>query len=210
MPSTPEDPDLLTSMHVQRAVHGDEDSIAWLISRLAPVLLAQAEWRLGPMLRRHYDPHDLVHEAWLVLLPRMATLPPRDGRMTPVLLRFLSTTILSKARNLLRREARRSLDEGSAAEQDAPEPAGPRSEVVSAVVRSERDSSVRAALEELPEEDRKLVLMRGVEQLPAEDVAAQLSISRDALSKRYRRALARLCERLPGSVFDELTGQETE
>lgn len=203
----PADPVMLTSLHARKAADGDRSSIEWLVGRFQPLLLAQADWRLGPVLRRTCDPCDLVHEAWLVLLPRLQELPARDGRLTPVLLRFLSTTILGKVRNLLRREVRRGTsgnvdlgDEGSEIV------GGPRSEVVSAVVRRERGCQVREALDALADTDREIVLLRGIEQLDAGLVADRLAISREAVSKRYRRALARLCEQLPDSVFEELSG----
>ncbi|MCR9245248.1 MAG: sigma-70 family RNA polymerase sigma factor [bacterium] len=200
------DPGQLTSQHVRRAVDGDAASMSWLIERLNPLLIAQARWRMGAALSRVCEPADLVHEAWLVLLPRLDTLPPRDGRMTPVLLSFLSTTILHKTQNLLRREARRRLQTGSAGDGEDPllELGGPQSEVVSAVVRREAETQIREALEELNEQDREILLMRGIEQQETEAVMELLGLSRDAVYKRYARALTRLRERFPNSVFDEL------
>ncbi|MCK5942332.1 MAG: sigma-70 family RNA polymerase sigma factor [Planctomycetes bacterium] len=210
----PIDPAALTTVHVRRAAAGDAGSVEWLVERLTPLLLSQAEWRMGPLLRRSYDPRDIVHEAWMVLLPRIEQLAPRDGRLTPVLLKFLSSTILGKVRNLLRREIRRLGDGGGrsgAAAAGAGQPetlAGPRSEVVSSVVRRERVCQVTEALAALPEIDREVLLLRGIEQLEPADVAERLGISRDALSKRYRRALARLGEAMPDSVFSELVPDE--
>lgn len=199
--SAPE-PGLATSLHAQRAVAGDATSLAWLVERLSPLLLAQAAYRMGPELRRICEPADVVNEAWLVLLPRLRTLPARDGRMTPVLLSFLSTTILNKLNALLRRELRRRmhLDQEAA----VLDPVPPANEVVSSVVRRETRSQVRDALDELPGEDREILLLRGVEQLPAEQVAAMFGVSREVVYKRYQRALEKLRGRLPGSVFAEL------
>lgn len=201
------DPGMLTSLHARKAAGGDRDSIEWLVDRLNPLLLAQAAWRLGPNLRRTCDPCDLVHEAWLVLLPKLDTLPLRDGRLTPVLLRYLSTTILGKVRNLLRREARRS---GPTIGDDDSDPmlAGPRSEVVSAVVRRERVCQVQTCLQQLSEADQQIVMLRGIEQFDTALVAERLGITPDAVSKRYQRALRRLSEQLPGSVFSELSGAD--
>src|SRR5262245_40615244 len=50
------DPDAVTSIHVQRAKHGDEASLDWIVRRFTPLLLAQARYRLGASLRAHYDP----------------------------------------------------------------------------------------------------------------------------------------------------------
>ena len=43
---------------------------------------AQAEYRLGPRLRRHVDPDDMVQEVWATALPRLPELgecPPPSG-----------------------------------------------------------------------------------------------------------------------------------
>ena len=204
----PDDPGPLTSLHVHRAIDGDSESMSWLIARLNPLLIAQARWRLGPELRRTCDPADLVHEAWLVMLPRLDSLPPRDGRMTPVMLSFLSTTILRKAQNLLRREARRrvhSIDGiGGDDEAKAFDLGGPQSEVISAVIRREAGNQVRDALEELSEQDREVIVLRGIEQHDSDEVAEMLGLPRNSMYKRYTRALKRLRERLPDSVFGEL------
>ncbi|HEX5054005.1 MAG TPA: sigma-70 family RNA polymerase sigma factor [Planctomycetota bacterium] len=199
----------VTSLHVHRAISGDVTSTSWLVERLNPLLLAQASWRLGSELRRSCDPEDLVHEAWLVLLPRLPSLPARDGRMTPVLLSFLSTTILHKVHNLLRHAARRRVapDHRSSDDTTPPEPEGPRSEVIRAVVRRETACRVRAALDELDARDREIVLLRGIEQQPPEDVAGLVGSTNGAVCKRYQRALAKLRARLPDSVFAELIEQ---
>lgn len=193
---------------MHRAIGGDADSMSWLIARLNPLLIAQANWRMGPELRRVCDPADMVHEAWLVTLPRLNSLPPRDGRMTPVILSFLSTTILRKTQNLLRREARRRVHatEGSNEDRDAPQfdLGGPQSEVISSVVRRETGSQVRQALEELSEQDREVIVLRGIEQHDSDAVAEMLGLPRNSMYKRYSRALTRLRERLPDSVFGEL------
>ena len=80
----------------------------------------------------------------------------------------------------------------------------PRSEVIASVVRREMSCQVQDALAELPDQDREIILLRGIEQQDPEIVAQLYDISRGALSKRYNRALARLRQRLPDSVFAEL------
>ena len=50
---------------------------------------------------------DLVQEVWAVALPRLKDLVPRDDRLTPVLVRFLSQTLLNIYCNLMRKHIRR-------------------------------------------------------------------------------------------------------
>ena len=47
-PETPPDNgDQLTTFHVRRAREGDAPSLEWIVNRFAPVLLANARYRLG-------------------------------------------------------------------------------------------------------------------------------------------------------------------
>jgi RNA polymerase sigma factor (sigma-70 family) len=79
-----------------------------------------------------------------------------------------------------------------------------QSGVVSRALRNERHEAVREALDSLEPKDREVVLLRGVEQVPAKAAAVVIGVSEEAVSKRFRRALAKLRARLPGSVFDEI------
>lgn len=193
-------PGQATSMHVNRAIDGDSRSLDWLVERLDPLLQAQASYRMGPIQQRICDPRDVVQEAWLVLLPRLGSLPPRDGRMTPVLLSFLSTTIINKLNNVLRAELRRDNHEAEAAhaQPDALD------EVAARVEQRETQTHVNEAIAELVTQDREILILRGIEQRPADEVAQLLDLSKHAVHKRYSRALERLRARLPHSVFGEL------
>lgn len=193
-------------MHVARAASGDRDSVEWLVARLSPLLRSHAEYRLGTVLRRHYDPDDLVHDAWLAALPRLGDIGNDEARRgTPSLLRYLSNTIVYRIGKLARRHARGAAAGGGDVAE--PPPNELPAEITGAVTRAargEQHETLRACLAELDDGDREIVLLRGVEQLSAKAAAAMLGIGVEAAHKRYQRALARLRERLPDSVFDEL------
>lgn len=191
------EPGALTTMHVRRAVAGDGDSLEWLAQRLTPLLVSHARYRLGNLTSR-FDPEDLVNDAWVVALPRLADLTAREGRLTPVLLRFLSTVVVNRVRNLLQERARH----GTHGPLD--EVAAERSGAATQAMRMERSTVVHAAIAELEEADREILLLRGVEQVTAKVAALVVGISVDAVNKRYQRALSRLRANLPGSVFDEV------
>lgn len=200
--------DEITSLHVRRAVDGNQASVSWLVERLNPLLLMQARWRMRGQLAGICEPADLVQEAWIVLLPRLPELEHRDGRLTPVLLRFLTSSIVRKLHNLLRREARRRIHNGNDDDNRSdPDPIHPATGVVSGIVRGERQCQVRDALDSLTADDRAAIVMRGIEQQELPNVAAHFGVTVKAMSKRYTRALARLRERLPESVFAELADE---
>jgi RNA polymerase sigma-70 factor (ECF subfamily) len=197
----------LTTFHVRRAIGGDAQSLAWMVARLSPLLLAQASYRLGATLRRMIDPEDLVNDAWLVALRKLPELSVRDGHHTPVLLRFLSTTLLYRINNLVKRHLRgEAVTMAAVAGQTDPldRVAAENTGVVTRVVREELRSEVTRCMTELDEQDREILLLRGIEQQPTATVALVLGISPGAVSMRYSRALERLRQSLPGSVFDEL------
>jgi RNA polymerase sigma-70 factor (ECF subfamily) len=207
-----EDSEELTTLHVRRATDGDPASIAWIIDRFTPALLTQAQFRLDRHLRGLYDPEDLLQDVWAVMLPRLGDLTPRDGRLTPVLLRFLSTALLNRYGTLIQKHIAgkplRAHDvavPGSAPRGDPCEqlPAE-QTTVVTKAVRHEATTRLLAALTELSESDREIIVLRGLEQTSIRTVAQLLRITENAASVRYHRALHRLRERLPDSVFAEL------
>jgi RNA polymerase sigma factor (sigma-70 family) len=190
----------LTTHHVRRAVDGDRASLEWLAGRLTPLLVAQVAYRMGPALRSTYDAEDLVQDAWLVILPRLDDLVARGGRLTPVLLEFMSRTLRHTVRNLMRKQARA----GEATRTPVESVAADASGVVTRACRGELRSLVREHIQELDPIDREVLIVRGVEQLPNRAAAALLGLGPSALAMRYRRALDRLRDALPGSVFAEL------
>jgi RNA polymerase sigma factor (sigma-70 family) len=188
---------------VRRARRGDSESVAWLVERFAPLLMAQATYRLRDLPRSLYDAEDLVQDAWIAALPRLPDLPARDTRYTPVLMRFLSTALLNRSNTLLQKHVMgkplRDTTTGvlsKLVEQT--------SAVVSRTARSEAYAALRTALDELSARDQEIVVLRGIEQNRNETVAKLLDLKPNTVAVRYRRALERLRKKLSGSVFDEL------
>ncbi|MEZ5965385.1 MAG: sigma-70 family RNA polymerase sigma factor [Planctomycetota bacterium] len=198
----PADPTPPTSLFARRALHGDRDGLSVLMARLRPLLLAQIRYRLGPSLLRQHDPEDVLHDAWLVAIPRLGDLEDEGRRATPTVLSFLGTTILHVVRNLARAAARQPTTATA-------EPAALATGVVTACVRRERDQRVQQAIAALTEPDRAALVLRGIEQQPLPAVARLLGISTEAAGKRYRRALVRLRRSLPRELVAELTAAAT-
>jgi RNA polymerase sigma factor (sigma-70 family) len=203
----PADP---TSFHVQRAETGDPVSLEWVVRRFSPVLLAQAKFRLGARLRTLIDPEDLVSEVWAIALRRLAELGTRDGRKTPVLLRFLTTTLLNRVNDLVKTEikgprGRHRPAPGDAVVSDALAaiPAESKS-IISSILSRERDDALTTAIDGLDPLDKQVVFLRGIEQNSGATVARLLDTTEKAVSMRYRRALGRLRVLLPDSIFSEL------
>lgn len=205
-----EDETDVTTVLLSRACKGDRESQGQLVARLTPLLLLQVDVRLKDQLRPYVSSEDVVQEAWRVTLPKLADLEKKSGRMTPVLLKFLGTTIAFTLMNLWRRHVKGKpliLREGGSGESSAPAPLDHvpvDGDASAAVVRKERAGHVMEALRALKSEDQQILVLRAVECRPNGEVAEMLGIVPSAVSMRYSRALERLKARLPGSLFEDL------
>ena len=189
-----------TSFHTRAAADGQRESLNWLVQRFTPLLLAQAERRMGAVLRRHHDPEDLVNDVWSIAVPRLSGLEMSDQRHASVLAKFLGTTLLRRVRDLARRH------------RDAPEPIGEREQnlpdeitgIVTNITRREQRNFVWECLSELDDADRDVVIFRGIEQRPHREIAALMGIEVGTVAVRYHRALKKLRLSFPKSVFEDL------
>lgn len=197
----------LTSFHVRKARGGDEESLAWLIERLSPLLREAAQYRLGKKLRRLYDPEDIVNDVWVTALPRLHELSARDARFTPVLLKFLSTTLMYRVNNLVQKHI-----QGKPVQKLALPEADPLDElearttgIVRRASRKETGDIVRRGLDLLEPKDRELLVLRGIEQHSYSEIATVLGVDAKTLAVRFQRALEKLRRQLPGSIYEELS-----
>ena len=203
-----QEPHGLTSYHVGQARSGDAESLAWLIARLSPLLIQDAHYRMGKVIRELYDPEDIVHDVWLATIPRLGDLSARDGRYTPVLLKFLSKTLLYRINNLIAKHVsgkpvrKRFQDTAAADPVDALEARD--TTILTRLQRDETWEAVTQAIDDLPVQERTLMLLRGVEQRSYKEISPLLGRDPNSLSATYGRILAKLRRALPGSIFEEL------
>lgn len=202
----PDADDTMVSQHVRKALSGDLESLALVVERFTPLLLAQASYRLGSKLRRFVDPEDLVNDVWARVLPRLGSIEARETRMTPVLVKFLSIAMLRRVRDLFEKHVLGKAvasDPGGGDETESLAATLPadQSGAVTRAIRKERNGLLQAAIEKLPAADREILVLRGIEQRSNQEVAGLLGIDADAASTRYRRALTRLGESAPKALL---------
>jgi RNA polymerase sigma factor (sigma-70 family) len=196
-----------TTLHIRRAVAGDQGSLSWLYDHFSGLLLGQAAYRLAqtPHLRTIVEPQDLVQQTWAVVIPRLADLEARDGRLTPVLVRFLGSTLLriftDTLRGRLGRERRNGVPDPDAVLRGVPKEAMSASE---RAIRSEQAEALFRGISELAEPDREILVLRGLEQAPYALLARKLGASEGALRVRYHTAMKRLAPILTRAIVDEL------
>lgn len=209
--SAPGEGAALTTYHVRRARAGNASSLTWVVARFTPLLRATAQYRLGTTLRALHDPEDLVQEVWLITLPRLAELGANAERQTPILLKYLSTTLRRRIRDLVEKHVTgkpRRAGPGPDREGLEHDPLAQIPAAVTTLIRKlarrELKDLVGEALEHLDERDREIIILRGIEQHPYAEIAALLKTEVSGLAVRYQRALDRLRRALPRSIYDEL------
>ena len=195
-------------MHVARAMTGDAASVEWLVRRISPALLVQAEYRLGRTLRRLHDPEDVVNDVWLAALPKLGSLVAAPGRHVPALVAYLSTALLHRVGRLQQRwlHEKRAASVGDGAS-NASTPSDPPADATSAIsraIRNEHGAEVQRAIAGLGDQDREILVLRGIEQHTAAEVAAVIGLTANAVNVRFHRALGRLREAVADSVFSDL------
>ena len=106
-------------------------------------------------------------DTWVRSLPRLKDLEARNGRITPVIMRFLSTTLLNRYNTLLQKHL---LGKPAvvAIGEDASRNSGLADSITHAlgrVQRNERAEALYAAIEQLSEVDQEIIYRRGIEQV---------------------------------------------
>lgn len=154
------------------------------------------------MLGNHHDALDAVQE---ILLKLMAALPKFQGRSRfgTWLYRLAANTCL----DIRRKRGRTSAESLEAALEHSPAAAmsvlddHPADNPDVYVEQQYREEMVRAALEQLPESQRRLLVLRDLEDLSNSQVADIMGIEVGALKARLHRARQALKRALDGGVM---------
>ncbi len=206
---TPTRPD--TEELLQQVSQGDADARDRLLARHRDRLRKMVAWRLDRRLAARVDPSDVVQEV-LAEANRKLERYLRE-RPLPFLpwLRQLAWEHLATLHRRHVRAKRRSVrreEPGVLAlpDESAAELAGRLVDSASSptqhVVRQELRQRVCAALAQMPERDREVLVLRHLEELSVADTAEVLGISQGAAKVRHLRALQRLRD-----LLDEAQGE---
>ena len=199
-------PDELSRL-VDLARAGDAGALAQLVRVYEPRLVRMVELRLDARLRRRLDPGDVVQEALLEAVRRFPEWCGQTALPLHVWLRLITGQALTAAQ---RRHLGASMRDAGHEVQLPSSREGIRPDALAASItspsqaaqREEMRARVLAALEALDALDREVVALRHFEGLTNEETAAELSITPEAASKRFVRALLRL-----RPALGDLTGE---
>lgn len=196
-PDQPETRELL-----DRARRGEAAAVDRLLDRHRAALRRLVQLRLDAGIRRRVDASDVVQEALLDASRRLDQYLQNPVLPFHLWLRHIALDRVADAHRRHRQAQRRSVDrerplrlvrlpEGSSVDLAAAL-ADPELTPASAALQHELERRFEAALGQMAEGDRDIILMRHFEHLSNQDVAGLLGLSEAAAAMRYLRALKRL------------------
>jgi RNA polymerase sigma factor (sigma-70 family) len=174
-----------------RARLGDVRAFDEAYRRVAAALFAWSRLRIHGALRSRLDPEDLVQEITLRALEGFASWDAEKGPFRGWLF-GIAKHVLRRALERAAREAPANGASTRSREDFAARLPAETTAITRAAARSEQLERLLSVVDALPEDDRKLLMLRGLEGLPHEHVAVVLNLSPDAAAKRWQRLRERL------------------
>ena len=186
---------------------GGEEAVAELFAQHRDKLLRTVALRLDARLLSKVDCEDILQEAYVTAARRIGDYLAQPSVPIFVWLRQITVQVLIDTHRRyfhtqmrdVRQEAtrRRSGQPGTSSVCPVGHLADSLTSPSQCAVRKELLGVMRAALEQLSEMDREVLVLRHLEELTNNEVAEVLGIDKYAASKRYLRALARLRTAMP-------------
>src|SRR4051812_31696523 len=188
-----------------QAKAGDAAAVNRLLDRHREAVRRMIDLRMDQMVRRRVDASDIVQEVLIEANRRLDEYLKNPTMPFHLWLRHMAQDRLIDAHRRHRRAARRSID------REQPLAVGPVDQSTydlaaaikdpeltpaAAATWNELQRRFQAAIDQLDEQDREVVLMRHFEYLSNSEVAAALGLSEPAAGMRYMRAMRRLREKL--------------
>ncbi len=142
------------------------------------------------LLKSHHEAEDAVEVAMLKLIDRISLLRKcRAGSRRA----YLLSCVRNAAIDSLRRQKKGySFDDVNEKLERLPDNAA----VDEGLIRQAQIHSVACALKQLPPQQRELLKMKYFDEMPDEEIAALIGVSRDSLRNRINRARRKLAAQL--------------
>lgn len=172
---------------VWRLRRGDSQALRGIYNRYETDLLTLARSLLG----RTGPAEDVLQDVFVKFIESIDSF-----ELTGSLKGYLAKCVVNRARDYQRRSRRRAGDPLEAAHEAASSQRGP----LDVVLSDERRQRLIAALAELPEEQREIVLLHLHAGLRFREIAGMQGISAKTAWSRYRYGLDRLRSILNGQV----------
>jgi RNA polymerase sigma-70 factor, ECF subfamily len=190
-----------TDWLVEQARLGDAEARTGLMERHRARLRQMVSLRLDPRLAARVDPSDVVQEALAAAYPRLDDYlrdPPLP--FYPWLRQFAWDCLVdlhrkhvtARRRSVTREEISTPGLSSESVLRLSQRLMSPGSSPSNHVIRQELRDRLQAALAKLSPNDREVLVMRNLEQMPAVEIAALLGVKEGTVRVRHLRALERL------------------
>lgn len=202
------DPPPQTLVLLDRVRKGDAEAVNGLLERHREAIRRMIDQRLDRVVQQRVDASDIVQDVLIEANRRLGDYLTNPTMPFQLWLRHMARDRLIDAHRRHRVAASRSLDKevsleaAGAADRSRANLAGELAdrELTPAAVATWRELERRfaAAVEQLEEDDRQIVLLRHFEHLTTAEAAEVLGLSKPAAGMRYLRAMRRLRVLLEG------------
>ena len=191
------------SQVLERLRRDGDQGLAAVFAQYRDRLERMVALRMDPRVRGRLDPADVLQEVYLDASKRLAAYVASPEAPVFVWLRGIAANTLTDLhrRHLgaQARDAKREVSIGLASGTTtagwlAGQLVGSMTSPSQAAIREETAAQLAAAIDQMDELDREVLLLRHFELLRNHEVAMILNLSENAASNRYVRALARLRE----------------
>jgi RNA polymerase sigma-70 factor (ECF subfamily) len=209
-PDDPPGPDPQpTQVLLDRVRDGDKAAINGLLSRHREAIKRMIDRRMDRVVQHRVDASDIVQDVMLEANRRLGDYLANPTMPFQLWLRHMARDRLIDAHRRHRVAANRSVDRevslpaGGTGDRSAADVVAGIADreltPAAAATWHELERRFAAAVEQLEEDDRQIVLLRHFEHLSTADAAAALGLSKPAAGMRYLRAMRRLRVLLEGS-----------
>ena len=202
------DPLPQTLVLLDRVRQGDAAAVNGLLQRHREAIRRMIDQRLDRVIQQRVDASDIVQDVLIEANRRLGDYLANPTMPFQLWLRHMARDRVIDAHRRHRVAASRSLDKevslevAGAADRSRADLAGELAdrELTPAAVATwhELERRFGAAVEQLEEDDRQIVLLRHFEHLTTADAAKVLGLSKPAVGMRYLRAMRRLRVLLEG------------
>jgi RNA polymerase sigma-70 factor (ECF subfamily) len=188
-----------TQQLLERVRAGEQQAREQLFAKHRAFLVRFVRLRADPSLRARLDPSDVVQETQLIALRRLDNYLQDPKLCFRLWLRQLAYDQLLQIRRRHVKAKGRTLERDVHLPEDSSVQLAWRlfsagSAPSTELLKKEFAARVREAVQELPDADREIVLLRNFEELSNQEVVQLLGIKPATASRRYGRALIRLRE----------------
>jgi RNA polymerase sigma-70 factor (ECF subfamily) len=208
-PDDPPGPDPQpTQVLLARVRDGDEAAINGLLARHREAIKRMIDRRMDRVVQRRVDASDIVQDVMLEANRRLGDYLANPTMPFQLWLRHMARDRLIDAHRRHRVAANRSVDRevslsaGGGDDRSAADVVAGIADreltPAAAATWHELERRFAAAVEQLEDDDRQIVLLRHFEHLSTADAAAALGLSKPAAGMRYLRAMRRLRVLLEG------------